>query len=82
MIPPSLLNALIPDPEPRPVLQALVLRCNGVDYMFFGPPLPGPVDEVPDIDSIGFGGLVPMDHIIELLQNASRPKAPNGCPVQ
>jgi hypothetical protein len=68
MMPPML---PISESRPTPMLQALVVRCDGVDYMFFGPPIAIPNEELgPTVQALSFGGLTPVQEMIELLQQA------------
>jgi hypothetical protein len=60
-----------PESRPTPMLQALVVRCDGVDYMFFGPPIALPEHgSGPTVQALSFGGLTPVQEMIELLQQA------------
>lgn len=73
------------DNEPRAtgaLLQALVLRCDGVDYMFFGPPVFTGDDDVPNVESLSFGGFMPVSHMVELLQRTTTTLTPDGSPTQ
>ena len=61
----------IPESRPTAMLQALVVRCDGVDYMFFGPPIAIPNEgSGPTVQALSFGGLTPVQEMIELLQQA------------
>jgi len=53
-----------------PMLQVLVVTCDGVEYMFFGPPimLPDPDSGLPAIESLAFSGLMPSSELVKLLQ--------------
>jgi hypothetical protein len=61
----------------EPLLQALILKCDGVEYMFFGPPVWSPEDDVPSIESIAFAGYMPASQMVELLKNANKPDLTN-----
>ena len=55
------------------MLQVMVMRCDNVDYMFFGPPLECD-DDGPNVECLAFSGLVPVSYVMELLQKALRTK--------
>jgi hypothetical protein len=61
----------------EPLLQAVILKCDGVEYMFFGPPVWSPDDDVPNIESIAFAGYMPASQMVELLKNANKPDPTN-----
>jgi hypothetical protein len=59
------------------MLQVLVVTCDGVEYMFFGPPVWSPDDDVPNVESIAFAGYMPASQMVELLKNANKPDPTN-----
>lgn len=86
---PMPLPALLMKPEEEPaahgpLLQTLIVTCDGVEYMFFGPPvlIPGPDDFVPNVESLAFGGFIPIDHMVEFLKKASDPEKLKPAHVQ
>ena len=79
-VPPQLLSLMNQAEEitvHEPLLQALILKCDGVEYMFFGPPVWSPDDDVPNIESIAFAGYMPASQMVELLKNANKPDPAN-----
>jgi hypothetical protein len=61
----------------EPLLQAVILKCDGVEYMFFGPPVWSPEDDTPNVESIAFAGYMPASHMVELLNNINKPNPTN-----
>jgi hypothetical protein len=61
----------------EPLLQALVVKCDGVEYLFFGPPIWAPDDDVPNVESLSFAGFMPASQMVELLKNANKPDLTN-----
>lgn len=54
----------------EPLLQALVVTADGVEYMFFGPPIATDQDSVPHVQALAFAGYMPVSQMVELLKNA------------
>jgi hypothetical protein len=79
-VPPQLLSLMNQAEEitvHEPLLQALILKCDGVEYMFFGPPVWSPDDDIPNVEAVAFGGFLPASQMIELLKNANKPNLTN-----
>lgn len=55
------------------LLQTFMIRCNGVDYVLFGSVIAPPESDEPlELEVFEFGGLLPVDEIISLLQKDPR----------
>ena len=54
----------------EPLLQALVVTADGVEYMFFGPPIATGQDDVPNVEALAFAGYMPVSQMVEFLKNA------------
>jgi len=52
----------------KELMQMYLLRINGQDIVLFGPMLGWPEEEDVEVESIGFGDLVRVTDVIELLQ--------------
>lgn len=61
----------------EPLLQTMLVKCDGIEYMFFGPPIWDPDQSIPNIEAIAFGGFIPLSQMIELLKNANKPDLTN-----
>jgi len=82
--PPPMTPTILSEPTAAydPPLQALVVTCDGVEYMFFGPPLliTDQGTGIPNVESLAFAGLFPTSEMIKVLQRAKDKdffKAPN-----
>jgi hypothetical protein len=61
----------------EPLLQAMLVKADGIEYMFFGPPIWNPEEEMPNIEAIAFAGFMPASQMVELLKNANKPDLTN-----
>ena len=52
----------------KELMQIYLLRINGQDIVLFGPMLGWPEEEDVEVESIGFGELVRVEDVIEMLQ--------------
>jgi hypothetical protein len=52
----------------KELMQIYLLRINGQDIVLFGPMLGWPEEEDVEVESIGFGELVKVTDVIEMLQ--------------
>jgi len=52
----------------KELMQIYLLRINGQDIVLFGPMLGWPEKEDVEVESIGFGELVRVEDVIEMLQ--------------
>ena len=51
----------------KELMQIYLLRINGQDIVLFGPMLGWPEEEDVEVESIGFGELVKVEDVIEML---------------
>lgn len=59
------------DKLPSGLMQMYLLRINGEDIVLFGPMLGWPEEKDIEVESIGFGDLVRVADVIEMLQRTN-----------
>lgn len=64
------LEQLSDEPETVPAMQLLQIRIGGVDYQCFSSVISEEDEEIPKIEAIQIGDIIPMHQVIAWLQKA------------